>query len=91
MLSIKGWDGTTIMGTYLSVEEAKAAGYSYIMASGKNSDMFYQFALRTLTYKNLIDFLNRKDLTVLQNVVKSDGKAVAYQLYVPKGGALLPK
>lgn len=49
VLSIKGWDGTTIMGTYLSVKEAKLAGYSYITASGKSSDVFSEEIVLDIT------------------------------------------
>ena len=64
VLSIKGWDGTTIMGTYLSVEEAKAAGYSYIMASGKNSDMFSEEIILDITENSSL--AKSKEITTSQ-------------------------
>jgi hypothetical protein len=64
VLSIKGWDGTTIMGTYLSVEEAKLAGYSYIMSNGKNTDMFSEEIILDITENSSL--AKSKEITTLQ-------------------------
>ena len=64
VLSIKGWDGTTIMGTYPTVEEAKLAGYSYIMTSDKKSDIFSEEILLDITELNSL--ATSKEITTVQ-------------------------
>lgn len=54
VLSIRGWDGTTILGTYSSVKEAKEAGRSYIISGNKLSDVFAEEIVLDITTPSLV-------------------------------------
>tara|TARA_A200000159_G_C7037347_1_gene220577 strand:+ start:264 stop:518 length:255 start_codon:yes stop_codon:yes gene_type:complete len=54
VLSIKGWDGTTILGTYSSISEAKKAGHKYVTSGNNKKDIFDEEIILDVTTSSML-------------------------------------
>ncbi len=54
VLSIRGWDGTTILGTFSSVSDAKEAGRKYILSGNKKKDIFDEEIVLDITSSSML-------------------------------------